>query len=79
MEEEPILSKLIKHGFMWAPCCASGHKASGWSVNAYLVAMFGTFKDSPACRAGFYAIIGNEIFPLKLCQVCWDDNVTVPQ
>ena len=83
MEEEHILSKLINmcscglhvvHGAF-----QSGHKASGWSVNAYLRAMFGTFKDSPACRADFCAITGKKTFPLKFCQVRWVENVTVAQ
>jgi len=47
----------------------SGHKASGWEVNAYLRAMFAVFKDSPARRADFCAIAGKKIFPLKFCEV----------
>jgi len=83
MEEEHILTKLINMGscglHVVHGAFQSGHKASGWSVNAYLRAMFGTFKDSPARRADFCAITGKKTFPLKFCQVRWVENVTVAQ
>lgn len=83
MEQEHCLPKMLNMG-----SCAlhvvhgafqTGHKASGWEVNAYLRAMFGAFKDSPARRADFRAITGNSKFPLKFCQVRWVENVTVAQ
>ena len=57
----------------------SGHKASGWQVNAYLRALYGVFKDSPARRAQFTEITGSKVFPKKFCQVRWCENVSVAE
>lgn len=52
----------------------TGHKASGWHVNAYLRAIYCLFKDSPARRAAYKEITGSSVFPLKFCQVRWLEN-----
>ena len=65
---------LVIHGAM--QYC---HKASGWAVNAYLRALYGFFKDSPARRADYIAIIGSIVFAHKFCQVRWVENVAVAE
>jgi len=55
----------------------TGHSASGWSVNEFLRAIYGLFKDSPARRADFTAITGSTLYPKKFCQVRWVENVSV--
>lgn len=57
----------------------TGHKASGWSVNAYLRAAYGLFKDSPARRARFIEESGSTVFPQKFCQVRWIENVSAAE
>jgi hypothetical protein len=54
----------------------TGHKASGWQVNAYLRAMHNLFRDSPAHRAAYTEIIGSKVFPKKFCQIRWVENVS---
>ena len=39
-----------------------GHKSSGWAVNAYLRALYGLFKDSPARRADYISFTGSVVF-----------------
>lgn len=62
----------VLHGALQA-----GHRASGWSVNEFLRAIYGLFKDSPARRADFTAVTGSTTFPKKFCQVRWIENVNV--
>ena len=59
----------------------TGHKSSGWNVNAYLRSMYGLFKDSPARRADYIQISGSKVakFPKKFCQVRWVENVAVAE
>lgn len=52
----------------------TGHKASGWQVNAYLRGIYYLFKDSPARRAQYTEITGSRVFPLRFCQVRWLQN-----
>ena len=54
----------------------TGHKASGWSVNATLRTMYWLFKDAPARRADFTAVTGSKKFPKKFCQVRGVENVS---
>ena len=53
----------------------TGHKASTWNVNASLRALYSLFKDSPARRADYTALMGSVKFPKKFCQVRWVENV----
>jgi len=55
----------------------TGHKASGWDVNAYLRAMYSLFKDSPARRADYTRVTGSTKFPKKFCTVRWVENASV--
>lgn len=57
----------------------TGHKASGWNVNAYLRALYGIFKDSPARKADYIRITGSNVFAKKFCQVRWVENVDVAE
>jgi hypothetical protein len=57
----------------------TGHKVSGWNANAYLRALYGLFKDSPARWADYSEITGSKVFPKKFCQVRWVENVEVAE
>jgi hypothetical protein len=54
----------------------TGHKVSGWQVNGYLRDIYNLFKDSPARRAAYTEITGNNVFPKKFCQIRWVENVS---
>lgn len=57
----------------------TGHKASGWNLNAIFRALHQLFKDSPARRADFIAITETSTFPPKFCEVRWIENVKVAE
>ena len=50
---------------------------SNWDVNAILQASFNLFKDSPARRADYVAIVDSNTFSTKFCLVRWVQNAAV--
>jgi hypothetical protein len=71
-EDAGLNNKLIEMGScdLHVIHCAfqTGHKASGWNVNAYLRALYGLFKDSPARRADYSELTGSKMFPKKFAR-----------
>jgi len=56
-----------------------GSQASGWEIEKLFSSLFWLFKDSPSRREDFSNISNGNIFPLKICNHRWLENIPVAQ
>lgn len=57
----------------------TGHKKTGWDLNATLRYAYYFFRDSPARRAQFQTLCSSNLFPKKFCGTRWTKNSGVVQ
>ena len=56
-----------------------GAKESGWNLGNTLRSLWQIFYDTPARREDFIQITGYDLYPFRLCQHRWVEDIKVAE